>query len=275
MTDILTLTKKPDGKIGLHVDFAAFEAPMQQSLRRAAVFLGYAFHTTDSAPLASVTLKSNIVFDVGVPDPVPEAERNSYQLEFRHWAIGQGLIEIDQAYNRFVGSAIDLVNSLREFVASGAITTKKPNLANTWTLHEQFYDAVGKKAARHDEESRCLRSLGNARNCLAHDSGRVTSRRFTEDASMPVRWRGRDMFQAAKSGEQRLIPRDRVFVAQPKDIGSELSVVEVRRQRVYREGEVVQFAAWELSEILFFYQDIAIKVYGQAWDYFKEVEAAQ
>lgn len=273
MADVLTLIANPDGTSRLHVDFQAFEAPMVEALRRAAVFLGYAVHTTDSAPLSSVTLKSTITLNVGVADPLPKAERKSYQLEFRRWAIGQGLIEIDQAYQRFVASGIELVKSLQAFKASRAITANKSNLANTWSVHEQFYDAGGKKADLHDEESSYLRSLGNARNCLAHDSGRVTSRRFTEHESMPVRWRGRDMYQTTVMGKRRLLPRDRPFRAGAQDVGSRLEMIEVKREHVYHDGDVILFAPWELSEIIFFYQDLAMQVGGQAHDCFHEAGA--
>jgi hypothetical protein len=97
MKPIMTLGTKPNGAPSLHVDLMAFEAPMKEALRRAAVFLGYAFHATEGSPLKSVTLKTNIIFDLGVPNPIPPHKRKEYQTEFRQWSIGQGLIEIDQS----------------------------------------------------------------------------------------------------------------------------------------------------------------------------------
>jgi hypothetical protein len=123
MSPILNQTTGPDGKTGLHIDLAIFEAPMKEALRRATVFLGYAFHTSETAPLKSVRLNGPIILDVGVPDSFPPADRKRYQTEFTQWAIGQGLIEIDQSYHRYVVSALDTLADL-DFLLRGQSPTR-------------------------------------------------------------------------------------------------------------------------------------------------------
>lgn len=238
---------------------------MKEALRRAAIFLGYAFHSSEIAPLKSVTLKGPIVLDVGVPDTISPADRKGYQTEFTLWAIGQGLIEIDQSYHRYVVSALDTLADIEDFLQGQSLQChRKPNLANTWKVHEQFYANLGQQSTKHEEESGYLRSLGNARNCLAHDGGTVTRRRMVDGNSiMVVRWPGRDMVKVHPNGNRVVLPRDRSFRVREEDIGSQLSVVEVLREHDYAEGDRIGLSQTDLSEIIFFYQILAMKVGGE------------
>lgn len=260
MPSILTQTTDPDGKPGLHIDLGAFAAPMKEALRRAAIFLGYAFHSSEVVPLKSISLKAPIVLEVGVPDPIPPADRKNYQIEFTQWAIGQGLIEIDQSYHRYVVSALDALADIDDFLISRSLPgLRKPNLANTWKVHEQFYATLGQQSPGHADESGYLRSLGNARNCLAHDSGIVAKRRMVDgNSTMPVRWPGCDMIMIDQNGGRMVLQRDRKRRA--KDIGSQLSVEEVVREHHYAEGDRIVLSQTDLSEIIFFYQILAMKV---------------
>jgi hypothetical protein len=234
---------------------------MQEALRRATAFLGYAVNSTEGSPLSSVRLKAPIELSVGVPDPLPMEQRLIFQRQFRNWAVGQALIELDQSYQRFVVSSIQTRTDLEHFrVHRTLCSTQKPNLANTWMVHEQFYSPAGHTDQGHLDESGYLRSLGNARNCLAHDSGLVTERRLTEGDTMPVRWPGRDMYQTLHSGERQLLPRDRPFKAHRQDVGTTLSVEGVVRERIYRAGDTLLFSSTDLSELIFFYQILAMQI---------------
>lgn len=249
------------GAQGIHLDLASLEAPMREALRRAAIFLGYAVRSTEGQPVESIRLKSIIELDVGVPDPIPTAEQVCYQQEFRDWSIGQGLTELDQCYQRFVVSAMETKADLEELIEHRKLKDRhKPNLANTWSVHQQFYSSVGQTSARHEEEASCLRSLGNARNCLAHESGLVSSLRLREGGTMSVRWRGRDIFQTFGNGDRRRLPRDQEFCVQTDDVGTSLTVEEVIREHIYRDKDRIVFSAIDLSEIIFFYQNLAMHV---------------
>ena len=265
MPSIVTQTTRPDGNVSLHIDLASFEAPMKEALRRAAIFLGYAFHSGKVAPLKSVTLNSSVVLDVGVPDTIPPNNRRIYQTEFRQWATGQGLIEIDQSYHRYVVSALDTLADVEDFLQGQALQDqRKPNLANTWKVHEKFYATIQQRSPEHDNESLYLRSLGNARNCLAHDGGAVTRRRMVDgNQTMVVRWPGHDMEIVDQNGVRAILPRDRSFRVRKRDIGSQLNHVKVIREYNYAEGDQIILSETDLSEIIFFYQIPAMKVGGE------------
>jgi len=267
MPPILTQTAGPDGKPCLHIDLDAFEAPMKEALRRAAIFLGYAFHASEIAPLKSISLKAPIVLDVGVPDPISPADRKGYQTEFTQWAIGQGLIEIDQSYHRYLVSALDALADTDDFLMSQSSPgPRKPNLSNTWKVHEQLYAKLDQQSAEHRVESGYLRSLVNTRNCLAHDSGIVTRRRMVDgNSTMSIRWPGRDMVMIDHYGRRTLLQRDREHRVRAEDVGKKLSIEEVVRERHFEEGDRIVLSQSDLSEIIFFYQVLVIKVKSEMY----------
>jgi hypothetical protein len=76
---------------------------------------------------------------------------------------------------------------------------------------------------------------------------------------MPVKWRGMDMFQL-RDGEKKRLPRDQGFLVQPEDVGTQLSVEEVIRERVYKVGDKIELFPTDLAEIIFFYQKLAMAV---------------
>ncbi len=235
---------------------------MKEAVSRVAVFLGYAFHSSTIPPLKSIRLGSAVELDIGAPDPIPLIDRKSYQREFVQWSIGQGLTEIDQSYHRYVASAISTIQRVIEFRKNHVLPkTVKPILKNTWSTHEEFYDVYGSASSGHDAEARHLRSLGNARNCLAHDSGIVTQRRIADGHdTMQVSWPGRDMFMTDLKGNRRMLPRDRGYRGTSKDDGSTISIEDVVRHRSYISGDSIIFSQTDLAEVLFFYQILAMKV---------------
>lgn len=253
MPSVATIRVTDAGAPGINIDGAALEAPMKEALGRAAVFAAYASNSANGPRLKSVTLNSANELDVGMPDPIPPSERKYYQIEFQRWAVGQGLIELDQSYQRFLGSALDTKKDLDAFIANRTLDPgKKPYLQNTRTLHELFYTEIGKTADDHEKESSYLWSLSNARNCLAHDGGVVSERRLVEAETMPVRWPGHDTFLISKDGERSLISRTEPHLVRAEDIGSTLCAERTVREKVYRLNDVVSFTPTELAEITFF-----------------------
>jgi len=260
MSTFATLISQPGGKQSFHVDLTGLETVIQIVLRRASIFLGYAVRVSEAPPLATVSLGAAVELSVGVPDPIPPAERAAYQQEFRNWSIGQGLIELDQGYQRFLAGALDTRADIRSLISVGKLSGRhKPHLANTWETHKEFYAEAQPNSDQH-EDSRFLRSLGNARNCLAHDAGLVLPRRLFEQGSMPIRWRGQDMYQTQLDGACILLPRDRSFQVETKDIGSTLEVRHVIREMILRHGDRIEFSQTDLSEIIYFYQTLAMQV---------------
>jgi hypothetical protein len=68
------------------------------------------------------------------------------------------------------------------------------------------------------------------------------------------------MYLLQEDGHRRLLPRDRGFLVTAEDVGLQLSVEDVVRDRVYRLGDVVSFSATDLGEIVFFYQLLGMRV---------------
>jgi hypothetical protein len=76
------------------------------------------------------------------------------------------------------------------------------------------------------------------------------------------------MYQILPSGERHLLPRDEPFLVRERDVGTTLEGGEVIREHIYRAGDTVSFSATELSEIIFFYQVLAMQIGGETHSFF-------
>lgn len=77
---------------------------------------------------------------------------------------------------------------------------------------------------------------------------------------MVVRWPGRDIFKMDQYGGRIVLQRDRQYRMRAEDIGSQLSVEDVVREYQYAEGDRIFLSQTDLSEIIFFYQILAMKI---------------
>lgn len=76
---------------------------------------------------------------------------------------------------------------------------------------------------------------------------------------MPLRWPGHDL-ALVFGGEITLLPRDKPFVVPPGSEGAAIQFQQVTPERLYQLGDHIALDAWDLSEIVFFYQLLAMRV---------------
>ena len=263
MTSFVRFAPNGVGELTAHVDLLQLENVMRRALERAAIFLGYAVHSTSGMPLGSISLPHPIQHNFGVPDPIPDEMREGYQSEFRRWAIGQALTELDQTLQRYLAAALATLSDVTSFTERRERGRTPGNLgANSATLFQRFH---GGELLPDDVafEAECLKSLVNARNCLAHDSGVVSAKRLHGAEFMEVRWPGSDMWCTSTSGLRRLIPREELYIVRDEDVGSTLSIEDVIRISRYKEGEIVVFSPSALAELIRFYERLAIRTSGE------------
>jgi hypothetical protein len=80
------------------------------------------------------------------------------------------------------------------------------------------------------------------------------------NSTMSVRWPGYDMIMIDQNGNRTRLPRDRPHRVRAEEVGSQLVVVQVVREHSYAEGDRIALSHTDLSEIIFFYQTLAMKV---------------
>ncbi len=71
------------------------------------------------------------------------------------------------------------------------------------------------------------------------------------------------MIQIDQNGGRMKLRRDREHRVQAEDVGSQLRIEEVVREHAYAEGDRIALSQTDLSEIIFFYQILAMKVGGE------------
>ena len=69
-----------------------------------------------------------------------------------------------------------------------------------------------------------------------------------------------DLYQVSDNGDRLLQPRDRPFKVRRKDVGKQLEWVQLVRERIYKAEDTIFFGPTDLSEIVFFYQTLAMRV---------------
>ena len=62
------------------------------------------------------------------------------------------------------------------------------------------------------------------------------------------------------TSERRVLPRDHRHRVHPEEVGLEIRVEEVVREQLYRVGDRVILSQTDLSEIIFFYQNLAMQL---------------
>lgn len=261
MNSALSTIRLPDGRTNLHLNFGVLQRPFQNSIKRTAVFLAYAHNTEKLAPLAHINIDTAIHYDIGLPDQIPPQDRKKYKNEFISWTLGQILTELDQTYHRFADRASDVLKRTKKFSRTGELDEESPvSFKNTWAVHDGFYACSGSVTSDHIYESLCLRSLGNARNCLIHDSGIVTGMRIVEDGKLPVRWIGTEMLLTDPNGRTKVLPAGMVHRATKADIGSQLSTEIIKRERFFVIGDQLSLTRPDLNEIVWFYYKLALRL---------------
>ena len=122
-----------------------------------------------------------------------------------------------------------------------------------------FYEQFGRIGDAHEAEQKMLWSLVNARNCLAHFSGVVTARHLHGKRELIVSWRGIDLVHLNDEVE-RILPRDAPYLVAQEDVGSTIRADEIKRERSFREGEVIRLSEVDIAEIIAFYRYLALDV---------------
>lgn len=160
---------------------------------------GYAYGVSQQPPLETVSLNGMVEFDVGIPEVLSPLQQEEYKSEFTAWSIAHALSELDQSYQRFTASCLTVAKSFAAYISTGILPKDaKLILSSSCSTHEKFFAHLGKDSVENKSMSDHLRTLVNARNCLAHDSGVVTQMRLTNGDTMPITWVGTDVFQIGK-----------------------------------------------------------------------------
>jgi hypothetical protein len=265
------MTDRAPSRRELHIDIGGMQQRARLGIRRAAAFLGLSERFLEEPLPRSLTLGRSIRRQF-IADPLPEEIVAELRSSWRSWIIGNALRELDQFLSLMLDEAFDNVQAAR--IVAGDEPPEYQwrridRVTNVAQKHRAVLVAAGKFDGPHVEDQNCLLSLSNARNCLAHDLGRVTAKRVI-DGVMRVQWLA--LQTVLRQGDKTTILDD-VEVPFALDEDGPDGQVEIHfhiAERPFAEGELVDFTPDELLGICLFYNIVIDRVCCTLADHARE-----
>ena len=240
----------------LHIDVNQLRAIAGIGVRRAAAFLAIGLNSTQGPNLPSLALNDRSMWRF-FEEPAPEAVVREAVDEFRNWVIGNALRELDAYFNHF----LDGVWTAAQFAKLHGQRVKSDftprDISGNTNAASKLSDVMQEVKGDASQAGR-LRTLSNARNCLAHSAGIVTTRHANDNGSLKINWIGLEA-RLQQGGEYVVIPPaigpEGLRATDPTKEAQVVAVV-VERVKIFKVGRPIVLEPAELREICFFYQHL-------------------
>lgn len=254
------MTRMEGGKQAvLRLDVDGAKELVNIGVRRASAFLKLGLHAMDFDRPHNLTLSGGVAYNFWPTDIENVVWEQIYE-EYSCWLKGCCLKELDQYFTLFLNELLVFAElSLKSGTSlSGKdIMEVRARVANGTSVSKKV-SALSKKIGSVDNAVH-FSSLTSARNALTHGAGHVRSRDCDKEGLLRVTWLGMEM--VIQDGEQEHVcrdtPLDRFQVQVPT--GAPVSVRYVEQERVFAEGDKVDFSPQELAEICAFFRTEAAK----------------
>ncbi|HXC41781.1 MAG TPA: hypothetical protein VN667_22830 [Burkholderiales bacterium] len=234
-----------------HVDLDKMLNVALKGVRRASIFMGLGVNAAldprlDQYQLTNIT---NISF---APDNLPVNEIEEMKGEFRIWIEANGLRELVETFSVY----LDHVHrAALAFKAHGSRTALSILQAEQVKFRSQGFpnkiNILNGKFSICPNHPVHLKSINNARNCLAHRLGIVGSD-DVKNGPLQILWLGTAVFINTPSGEKhdfRSIPESGL----PLPDGGEVTLQLEERRRLLNQGDRVALSTIDLAEICMFF----------------------
>lgn len=243
------------GQARVEIDLGAIQGIAMTGVRRASAFLGFGLKLTRDAPPESVGFGDISRFNF-LPDPLPTNVGAEIQSEFKVWLIANALRELDQYFSLFLDAVWDVLR----------MTSTQPLILG-WD--ESPFDAkfrsvtnASRKAEKVCTELDCLveaaalQSLSSARNALSHNLGVVRDRDVNSDGQMLVQWLA-PQIALIENGEFKPFEDLPKPYAVTSEEGAQVVMKIILKSRSFAVGSRIELSEIDLSEICFFYYQVA------------------
>jgi hypothetical protein len=176
---------------------------------------------------------------------VPAERSANYHRDFVTWVVGHCLTEIDQSFQRYLSDVVDTKRHLSLLRKGRSHPYKHHTQGNTPDLLKLASDELKIGWKRDGIVISSFASLTSARNCIAHDGGIVTSQRAHPSQALIVLWQGIDITLGGVP-----VNLDQQIRLQRDDVGKQISERFVKRCKVFPINSRVQFAKFEMNEVI-------------------------
>lgn len=226
-------------------------------VRRASAFMSIGLQTTEEFIPNSLSVERHSMLRF-MPETISEADAKVAVQEYRSWIIGNSLRELDLNFNIFLDRAYHLIQLSKLHGTRLKVELRLPNVAGQTNVGEKYKAVMSEIGGSEPNDASMLRSLSNARNCLAHNNGIVTERYAHTNGNLEMMWIGI---------EGRIPDRDPPIIfppviSDPIEVakGERIEMAVVVRRKCFVIGSKVELTPHELQEICFLYIRLTDKV---------------
>lgn len=239
-----------------------------KACQRAACFLGLGLNAARDPNLTNYALSPavNISF---LPEGLPKETVDGFKQEFENWIITNGLRELIEGFGVFYDElfALSLLarkkgkplgkvdKALLRKVCEGGLPSKQKALRDEFEIASEF--------GAH------LKSIYEARNCLAHNRGIVThkyTRLQNSETELTITWRVMEIVIRYADGQEITVGDPKLEPVPARDVEGQILGRPATHSRAFRVNEVIKLTPRELAEICLFaslachaYYDEAVK----------------
>ncbi|MGE0022572.1 MAG: hypothetical protein AB7S70_02950 [Hyphomicrobium sp.] len=249
----------------VHIDFEQLGNLAHTGVRRAVLFMGLGLNAAHRKEFRDYQLHKLPILpgQTGLPieffpDNLPAERVDEFKSEFATWITGCGLRELTEHY------AIMLDQIHHGALAVYQERKKLDSIGDPAKVHQKFHrfgvpaklKSLSESFGVKTKHAESVSSLYEARNCLTHDFGNVTTKRVNHGDTLVLTWLALDMLaQGVETGQE--IPLAHL-IGQPTPEETNILMRSSERHRVLKVGEKLKLSQQDLWEICYFFNAHAI-----------------
>lgn len=256
-----------------HINFDKILEIVLTGIRRATIFMGLGLNAARNPDYKEYLLTKHTAINF-VPTQVDDKTLTDYKANFGIWILGNGLREVNESFERFLSSIYEAVLFSLLLNDNGVSSAK---LKETTNAIENFskkkwsgqFEVLREKFEIYTQHLDCHLSLRDARNCLSHRSGRISSRDCHQTDSMTIKWMAMDFFISQNNQIKQMVEvpiKQQVLIKEGEQLKCKLSERNIK----FPKGAVIDLSAKNVFEICLFYKMEAEKITNQAVHYAKQ-----
>lgn len=231
------------------LDYIEAREIARKACLRSASFLGFGLNCARDSSLSDFSLSKEVSFQF-LPSNLPEAKVEELKREFENWIVSNGLRALIESFAVFLDRIYEysLLVTYNGKKFDPEISTKVNKIRNKGLPGKQ-------KALREDFGITCdftphLKSIYEARSCLAHTRGIVTKDHLNSGERLRISWRVVELVTSDSDGAEKIL--ENTAESSPMEVHGGIKKRAVTRERTFKVGELIDLSVRDLAEICMF-----------------------
>lgn len=232
----------------IHVDMGHVLETLNRGIRRADVFLGVGVNAAEHTPPISHVLETQGLHNIQfVPTALSDQEKSHIAEEFGIWIRANGMRDLLETFSVFMLEIYTAVFHLHRITGtSGARAMVMPSRFERRGIADQI-QILATGIPVTDDDIHIVRSLNQARNCLAHRSGVVGDLDIdAETGFFTLEW---NAFEAQLEEPNGNIIPEAEIIGRTVEEGGVFQLVYARKKLSTGPGQVLAIGKQDLKEI--------------------------